>query len=120
MDHPNVVKFHEISYETRGADTYLILVMDYYPFSLQDLIDKRAKDKKPHFLKRDFQVIVKSVLCGLEHMHCKGIAHRDIKPDNILIDPNRNKVVVADIGSAKKVNDGSYNKSYICSRVYRA
>merc|ERR1711924_364970 len=50
----------------------------------------------------------------------KHITHRDIKPDNILVNMKARKVVIADLGSAKVVTDGSYNKAYICSRIYRA
>lgn len=49
-----------------------------------------------------------------------GIAHRDIKPQNILIDYHKHKVVICDFGSAKQLVVGESNLAYICSRCYRA
>ena len=42
------------------------------------------------------------------------------KPENILINSESDKVVICDLGSAKNVDDGTYNKAYMCSRLYRA
>jgi serine/threonine protein kinase len=48
--------------------------------------------------------------------------HRDIKPQNLLIDPTCHVLKVCDFGSAKKYDETEVNKSvsYICSRYYRA
>jgi serine/threonine protein kinase len=48
---------------------------------------------------------------GLACLHERGIAHRDIKPDNILIDPNTGAVKVCDFGSAKQL--GSHNYGFV-------
>jgi serine/threonine protein kinase len=49
-----------------------------------------------------------------------SIAHRDIKPQNILVDRISNTVVICDFGSAKKLVKTENNIAYICSRCYRA
>lgn len=36
---------------------------------------------------------------GIMHLHSRGICHRDLKPQNILV--NKNKLVICDLGSAK-------------------
>lgn len=41
------------------------------------------------------------ILKGLNYLSTLGIAHRDIKPQNILVDLTKNKAVICDFGSAK-------------------
>jgi glycogen synthase kinase 3 beta len=57
---------------------------------------------------------------AMAHMHSSGVLHRDIKPQNVLIDNSTNKVFICDFGSAKKCNGDEQNVAYICSRYYRA
>ena len=54
-------------------------------------------------------------------MHAHEIAHRDVKPQNLLIDPETQKLVICDFGSAKKLlNMDEKSVSYISTRYYRA
>lgn len=57
---------------------------------------------------------------SIAYIHAKGICHRDIKPQNVLVDTNSHRVVMCDFGSAKKLNPGETSVAYICSRYYRA
>lgn len=57
---------------------------------------------------------------GLAYIHAIGICHRDIKPQNLLVDPSTHILKICDFGSAKKLIKGEPNVSYICSRYYRA
>ncbi len=57
---------------------------------------------------------------SLNYIHSLGFCHRDIKPQNLLIDLNTQTLKLCDFGSAKKLVQGEPNVSYICSRYYRA
>lgn len=57
---------------------------------------------------------------ALASLHGKGICHRDIKPQNLLVDPSSHVLKVCDFGSAKVLQKGEPNIAYICSRYYRA
>lgn len=48
------------------------------------------------------------------------VCHRDLKPQNVLVDPLSHQVKICDFGSAKMLVKGEANISYICSRFYRA
>jgi hypothetical protein len=50
---------------------------------------------------------VAGVAEGLAEVHEKGILHRDIKPDNILLDPDRDAAVLTDFGLAARAADVS-------------
>ena len=52
-------------------------------------------------------------------MHSKNIIHRDIKPQNLLVSTDTHVLKICDFGSAKRLNPGEPNVSYICSRYYR-
>lgn len=57
---------------------------------------------------------------SLAYIHSLGICHRDIKPQNLLLDPDTGVLKLCDFGSAKHLVKGEPNVSYICSRYYRA
>lgn len=57
---------------------------------------------------------------SLAYIHSLGICHRDIKPQNLLLDPKTGVLKLCDFGSAKHLVRGEPNVSYICSRYYRA
>lgn len=57
---------------------------------------------------------------SIAYIHAMGICHRDIKPQNILVDPESHVLKLCDFGSAKQLVKGEPNVSYICSRYYRA
>ena len=66
------------------------------------------------------QLYMYQVARSLAYIHQVGICHRDIKPQNLLLDPNTHVVKLCDFGSAKMLVKGESNIAYICSRYYRA
>jgi len=66
------------------------------------------------------QLYMYQVARSLAYIHEMGICHRDIKPQNLLLDPNSHVVKLCDFGSAKMLVKGESNIAYICSRYYRA
>ena len=126
LDHPNVIKLREYFYSNSEnspdvnstEDVYLNVVMDFIPSTLSRVIRNHVKQKQE---MSAFQVKLYSyqLLRSIGYIHSKGICHRDIKPQNILVDKNH-IVKLCDFGSAKKLISTESNVSYICSRYYRA
>lgn len=67
-----------------------------------------------------FQQANEQLLRSLAYIHSVGICHRDIKPQNLLLNPATGILMLCDFGSAKILVQGEPNVSYICSRYYRA
>lgn len=66
------------------------------------------------------QLYMYQLMRALAYIHSLGICHRDIKPQNLLLDPESAVLKLCDFGSAKHLVRGEPNVSYICSRYYRA
>ena len=60
------------------------------------------------------------LLRAVAYLHSLGVCHRDLKPQNVLVDPLLGKMKLIDFGSAKVLREGEVNVSYTCSRYYRA
>jgi serine/threonine protein kinase len=121
LNHPNVIKLRHYFY-TQGDkpdDLYLNCVMDYIPETLSRVIRFYYKQKTqiPLLILKLYSY---QMMKSLAYIHSVGICHRDIKPQNVLVDPNSHILKLCDFGSAKKLVKGEPNISYICSRYYRA
>jgi len=66
------------------------------------------------------RLYIYQLMRALGYVHSLGICHRDIKPQNLLIDPDTQLLKLCDFGSAKMLVKGEPNVAYICSRYYRA
>ncbi len=68
----------------------------------------------------DVKLYVYQMMRSLAYLHSVGICHRDIKPQNLLVDTATHTLKLCDFGSAKALQPGEPSVSYICSRYYRA
>lgn len=121
LKHPNVIYMRHAFYTTgdKPDELYLNVVMDFMPETVYSIIKhyKRMKQSVPILLVKLYSY---QMMRALAYIHTLGICHRDIKPQNVLVDPNTHILRLCDFGSAKKLVKGEANVSYICSRYYRA
>lgn len=64
------------------------------------------------------QAYSKQLFIALQHMKNHGIIHCDLKPDNILVNRQKNLIRVCDLGSAMYLTEVEITP-YVCSRFYR-
>ncbi|KAK4271718.1 hypothetical protein QN277_020367 [Acacia crassicarpa] len=121
MDHPNVISLKHCFFSTTSTnELYLNLVMEYVPQSLYQVIMhySNANQRMPLIYVKLYMY---QIFRGLAYIHTvPGVCHRDLKPQNILVDTRTHQVKLCDFGSAKVLVRGESNISYICSRFYRA
>uniref|UniRef100_A0A672RTE6 Glycogen synthase kinase-3 beta n=1 Tax=Sinocyclocheilus grahami TaxID=75366 RepID=A0A672RTE6_SINGR len=100
-------------------EVYLNLVLDYVPETVYRVARhySRAKQTLPMVYVKLYMY---QLFRSLAYIHSFGICHRDIKPQNLLLDPDTAVLKLCDFGSAKQLVRGEPNVSYICSRYYRA
>lgn len=78
----------------------LVLVFEYLPEDLKMFMDGRKGQLEPHIVK-DF---TRQLLCGLAYCHSHRVLHRDLKPQNLLIDRQNGKLKLCDFGLARSFN----------------
>ncbi len=91
LDHPNIVR---VLYRQLNVAPY-IYVMPFYRRSLAQELPPLAGDESR------IQPIVERILDGLEYAHAQGVIHRDLKPQNILMNSDSD-VVISDFGLGRQ------------------
>lgn len=99
-DHPNVVKLHEF---VEGELNFFV-VMEIVPQTLLETIVESHFDEALIYdhSERTFSVAFRQILTGLAHLHAQGVAHLDIKPDNVLVGED-GRIRLCDFGLAARV-----------------
>ncbi|KAI9923207.1 hypothetical protein PsorP6_002278 [Peronosclerospora sorghi] len=121
LRHVNIVQLKHCFYcnGEKPDELYLNLVLEYIPDTVYGVARQlqKAKQYMPIVLVK---LYIYQICRSLAYIHSTGICHRDIKPQNLLLDPGSHVVKLCDFGSAKVLQKNEPNVSYICSRYYRA
>lgn len=100
LRHPNVVDVTDFGFSGSGQDRVAYLVMEYLDgCTLSDVLAE--EDRLPLYWAVD---ILEQVCAAVHEAHQQGVVHRDLKPDNIWLEPNGlggYRVKVLDFGIAK-------------------
>lgn len=94
LHHPNVVKLEEVMYDNKR----LFLVFEYLELDL-----KRYMDTTPTLMqdKNLIKLYTYQMLSGIAYCHVHRVLHRDLKPQNILLNASLQQLKLADFGLAR-------------------
>ena len=92
LSHPNIVKVFDVSF----GDLIQYIVMEY----IEGITLKEYIEREGSLRWKDAVHFTIQILKGLQHAHDKGIVHRDVKPQNIMVLPD-GTIKVTDFGIAR-------------------
>lgn len=92
LSHPNIVKVYDVSF----GDLIQYIVMEY----IEGITLKEFIEQEGSLRWKDAVHFTVQILKGLQHAHDKGIVHRDVKPQNIMV-LSDGTIKVTDFGIAR-------------------
>jgi serine/threonine-protein kinase len=99
LNHPNIVPIFSVD-DRDGLVWFVMGLVDG-----ESLGARLAREPRPPYA--EVRRILREVADALGYAHMRGIIHRDIKPDNILIDRLTNRPIVTDFGIARAIEGDS-------------
>ena len=117
LTHPNIIKLKEVI----RIEDILHMIFEYAESNLYQIVKERTKP----FSEAEIKSIIYQTLLGLSHIHKNGFFHRDMKPENLLINESstgQHKYIVkiCDFGQAREIRSKPPYTEYIATRWYRA
>ena len=117
LRHENVVEFQE-SFVSKGN---FFLVFEYVEKNLLEVLEESPHGLSPKLIRS----LVYQMCKAVAYLHKNNMIHRDVKPENLLIDENLN-LKLCDFGFARKVKLNKNNNNidtmtdYVATRWYRS
>jgi serine/threonine-protein kinase len=97
LSHPHIIPIHAVD-EVGGFVFYVMSFVD------GETLAQRVRSRGP-LSGADGTRVLREVAWALAYAHTQGLVHRDVKPDNVLIESSTGRVLVADFGIAAAAGD---------------
>ncbi|HET7458953.1 MAG TPA: protein kinase [Gemmatimonadaceae bacterium] len=101
LDHPNIVRSYSVESLEGGA---LAIVMQHAAGgTLRDAL-RQAQGAGERIPVARVASILADVAAALAHAHERGVVHRDVKPENVFLDPRNGRALLSDFGIARSLD----------------
>lgn len=112
LNHNNIAKI----VKTYCEDNKLFIFFPYYAGgSISDIFED-----KPRLSEEDAKRYFLQMVDAVSYCHKQGIIHRDIKPDNVLLDASKENAYLADFGLCVEVKEGELLNDFPGTPLYNA
>ena len=98
LTHPNIVTVYDVG-ELEGQPYMMMELLEGQ--TLEDVLRQESRLQIESIIE-----IAMQLATGLDYAHGKGVVHRDMKPDNVVLSPDGRSVKIADFGIARMENAG--------------
>ncbi len=97
LSHPHIIPIHAVD----EVDGFVFYVMSFVD---GETLAQRVRSRGPVSASEGARVL-REVAWALAYAHTQGLVHRDVKPDNILLESSTGRAIVADFGIAAAAGD---------------
>ena len=112
--HPNIISLRSLMYDTQSG--HVALIFEQMEMNLYDFLSKR----KESISEEDAALLMYQLTKAIAYVHSCGIFHRDVKPENCLVNSDIMELKLADFGSVSPVANRTRFTEYVATRWYRA
>ena len=112
LDHPGIVQVYDFS----SAQSLLYIVMEFIPGANLRKLLKDLKKRDKWIILHEAVQLIQQISLALDYAHRQGVLHRDIKPGNVMLEPEASgdlpyRPVLTDLGLAKLAEGGIVTQS---------
>ena len=115
INNPYLMKYVDCKINDKNKEIWIL--MKYYPIDLRAYFNDNL-NKSNIINESFFKNIAFQILSGLNSLHKNKIIHSDIKPENILYDPQRNIIQITDFGLSNTFSFDIHHKCNLSGGTY--
>lgn len=112
--HPNIIKLYEVIFDNQSG--FVALRFELMEVNLYELV----RDNQKPFDEKTALLLIYQLLKSLAFMHSKNLFHRDVKPENCMVNKATLELKLCDFGSTRQTSTSGPYTEYVSTRWYRA